>query len=256
MILKNITKLRANESVVSFFRMSIDTVLPPRCPITQEIVDRQGTIAPKAWASLHFLTDPLCMTCGIPLEIDVGRETNCAPCLTEKKYYDKNRGALAYDDSSRSLILGFKHGDQTHAVVSFVPWLLQAGRELIPAADLLLPVPLHRWRLLQRRYNQSGLMAAALGRVTGKKVLHDALVRTRATPTQGHLKAGERARNVKDAFAVREGADVSGKNILLIDDVYTTGSTVSECAKALKEAGASTVNVLTLARVVRAERYG
>lgn len=234
--------------------MSVDTILPPRCPITQEIVERQGTLTPQAWASLHFLTDPLCVTCGIPLEVDVGKDMQCGACLITNKHYDKIRSALAYDDSSRSLILGFKHGDQTHAVVSFVPWLLQAGRDLIPPADMIMPVPLHRWRLLQRRYNQSGLIAAALGRVAGKTVMHDGLMRTRATPSQGHLKAGERARNVKNAFAVRPGADVTGKNILLIDDVYTTGSTVSECARALKDSGAAVVNVLTLARVVRPEK--
>lgn len=254
MILKNIIKLRSAAPVASFVRLSLDTVLPPRCPVTQDIVERQGTLSPKAWASLHFLSDPLCKTCGVPLEVDVGKDMECGGCLVTKRQYVKLRSALAYDDASKPLILGFKHGDRTHAVVSFVPWLMQAGRDLIAAADMIVPVPLHRWRLLQRRYNQSGLMAAALGRTAQKNVMHDVLMRTRSTPSQGFLKAGERAQNVRNAFAVRSDVDVSGKNILLIDDVYTTGATVSECAKALKDKGASAVNVLTLARVVRPER--
>lgn len=254
MILKNIIKLRAAAPVASFVRLTLDTVLPPRCPLTQEIVERQGTLAPKAWASLHFLSDPLCATCGVPLEVDIGKETECGACLAQNKDYEKLRSALAYDDSSRGLILGFKHGDQTHAVASFVPWLMHAGRDLIPSADMIMPVPLHRWRLIMRRYNQSGLMAAALGRAAGKKVLHGGLIRTRATQSQGRLSAGARAQNVHDAFAVRSGVDVRGKNILLIDDVYTTGATVSACARALKREGAAAVNVLTLARVVRPEK--
>ena len=231
--------------------MAIDTVLPPRCPISHEIVERQGTLSPQAWGSLRFISAPFCVACGVPLEIDVGKDIRCAICVTENKNYDVARAALVYDDASRSLILGFKHGDQTQTVVSFIPWLFQAGREQIAAAEMIMPVPLHRWRLLHRRYNQSALIARALGRASGKTVIQDGLIRTRATPTQGHLKAGERTRNVRNAFAVREGIDVNGKNILVIDDVYTTGSTVSECARALKDAGAATVNVLTLARTVK-----
>jgi ComF family protein len=254
MILKNMKKNRAKENCAALARGMLDTILPPRCPISQEIVDTQGMIAPQAWASLNFITYPLCTACGIPLEVDVGKDAVCVSCITENKSFDHARSALVYDENSRSLILGFKHGDQTHAVVSFVPWLKQAGADLLPQTDIIIPVPLHRWRLLQRRYNQAALIAIVLGKATDKAVWPNGLVRTRSTPTQGHLKAVERARNVRKAFAVHPKRDVAGKNILLIDDVYTTGSTVSECAIALKEAGAAQVNVLTLARVVRPER--
>lgn len=251
MILKNMKKNRAAETAFALAKGVFDTVLPPRCPVSQNIVDTQGMLDPQAWASLTFITDPQCDCCGLPLEVDVGKEALCGKCITENNAYDKVRSALVYDEKSKGVILGFKHGDQTHAVVSFIPWLRQAGGELIARADVIIPVPLHRWRLLQRRYNQAGLIALALGKVAGKAVWADGLVRTRATPTQGHLKAGERARNVKDAFAVHYKRSVKGRRILLIDDVFTTGSTVSECAAALKKAGAAEVNVLTLARAVK-----
>lgn len=231
----------------------LDMALPPRCPVSHKIVDRQGMLDPAVWAGLNFIAAPVCESCGIPLEFELGQGARCAACLTRNNVYEKSRAALIYDDASRGLILGFKHGDQTHAALSFVPWLRQAGKELIEEADVLAPVPLHRWRLLKRRYNQAGLMAGALGKAAGKPVWQQALLRTRPTPSQGHLKAGERARNVRRAFAVHPdyAGRLAGKNILLIDDVYTTGATVSECAQVLLDAGAARVDVLTLARVAR-----
>ena len=129
------------------------------------------------------------------------------------------------------------------------------GAEILEEADALIPVPLHRWRLLKRRYNQSAMIAHYLGNETYIPILYEGLIRTRATPTQGHLNFEERRKNVKRAFAVNERclADVKGKTLVLIDDVYTTGSTVKECTKALKKAGAKSVHVLTFARVVRYE---
>jgi ComF family protein len=235
----------------------VDTILPPRCVFTGEAVDAQGTISPKAWASLGFITAPYCRTCGFPFEIDAGGEALCGACLKEPPLFDKGRSALRYDDASRDFILGFKHGDRTHAAVSMVPWLKIAGAEFWDEADMIVPVPLHRWRLLRRRYNQAAIMALTLGRALNKKVMPDILLRTRATPSQGHLRAKEREENVKHAFVIhpKRTTIVTGKNIVLIDDVYTTGSTVTECTKALKEVGATKVFVLALARVVRPERF-
>ncbi|MEM9469524.1 MAG: ComF family protein [Pseudomonadota bacterium] len=242
---KNITKI-------------VDFVLPPRCLMTGEIVDKQGMITPESWAQLNFIAAPFCDSCGIPFDFDIaGSETEagqkCATCLKKAPEYDQARAALIYDDFSRNLILPFKHGDKTHFVLGFLPWLKQAGGELIDQADLIMPVPLHRLRLFQRRYNQAGIIASYLGRQIQKPYVLDGLVRTRLTPTQGYLKAKERARNVRRAFSVnpKKIENIRGKNILLIDDVLTTGATVNECAKTLKQAGAKTVNVLTVARVVR-----
>lgn len=239
------------------FTKLIDAVLPPRCPFTGEIVDSQGTVSPAAWARLSFITDPQCHACGFPFEFAVPKgsaENLCAACLFERPAYDRARAALVYNDASRDFILGFKHGDQMHSVVAMLPWLKQAGADILPEADMIVPVPLHRWRLLRRRYNQAAVMGGALAREAGKIFMADALVRTRATPTQGRLKAKERAANVKRAFALHPRRSVTGKNIVLIDDVYTTGATVGECVKVLLKAGATSVNVLTLARVVKSAK--
>jgi ComF family protein len=235
----------------------IDVVLPPRCPVTGEIVDAQGMLAPAAWAELSFISRPYCKCCGFPFEFAVpaGSGDNlCAACLVERPPYDSARAALVYNDASRDFILKFKHGDQTHNAVAMTPWLRTAGQDFWGRADVIMPVPLHRFRLLRRRYNQAALMAQRMAKEMGVIYLPDSLVRTRATPTQGHLKARARADNVRRAFAVpdKKSKTVMGKNIILMDDVYTTGSTVKECAIALKEAGAATVYILCLARVVRA----
>lgn len=248
------------EKIKTIADIALDTILPPRCVVTGEMVDRQGMIAPGAWAKLDFINHPLCMHCGVPFGFDVeGMETQegmqCLQCLDYPPPYKTARAALKYNDESRDIILGFKHADQTHAVVSFLPWLKMAGAEMLQDADALIPVPLHRWRLLKRRYNQSAIIAQYLSRDKGIPVLHEGLVRTRATPTQGHLTFKERRKNVKKAFVVNERykVDIKGKTIILIDDVYTTGSTVRECTKVLNKAGAKAVHILTLARVARHE---
>lgn len=237
--------------------LGLNAVLPPRCVMTGEIVERQGALSPKAWADIDFIRNPMCRKCGVPFsfEVEEGDQTHCAPCLDYSPPFETARAALKYNDHSRDLILGFKHADQMHAVVSFIPWLKMAGTDMLKEADALVPVPLHRWRLLKRRYNQAAVIAQYLGKECGVPVLHQGLVRTRSTPTQGHLSHAERAKNVKRAFAVhpRYKSEIEGKTIILIDDVYTTGSTVKECAKTLLNAGAAKVHVLTLARVARLE---
>ena len=158
-----------------------------------------------------------------------------------------------YGDVSRALILRFKYGDRTDAAPAFGHWLARAGKELLGQADLVLPVPLHRFRLFTRRFNQSALLARAIGRESKVAVAVDLLVRTRHTRTQADLSATQRTSNVRGAFTVRPRWQnrVGGANLLLVDDVMTTGATVEECSKTLLNAGAASVDVITLARVVR-----
>lgn len=232
----------------------VDFILPPRCIVSGQEVSHQGMVAPEIWSKLDFITDPFCEKCGFPFEFDTGTGMHlCGQCIQKSPVYNRARAALKYNDASRSMILGFKHGDQMHAVRAFMPWLKAAGQDMLMEADVIIPVPLHRWRLIRRRYNQAAILAQRLGQETSIPVLVDALFRTRNTQTQGHLKAGERAKNVRRAFVLNpkyEG-DLIGRNIVLIDDVYTTGSTIKECVKALKKAKPARVDVLTIARVVK-----
>lgn len=237
----------------------IDLILPPSCIVSGEIVDSQGMLSPEAWGNLHFISDPQCNRCGFPFDFDDGEvnEGNiCLGCSKTPPLFDKARSALVYDDMSRDIILGFKHGDQTASVPSFIPWLMRAGEQILENTDFIVPVPLHRWRLLRRRFNQAGLIAQYLSKSAHVPTLLDGLERKRATQTQGHLNSNERKKNVKNAFSVnlKHAEQLKGKCVLLIDDVYTTGATVEECTKVLIKAGVASVNILTLARVVKPQR--
>jgi ComF family protein len=228
-----------------------DFLLPPLCPATGEPVDTIGMVDPQYWSSLNFINAPFCDRCGTPFEFEASH-LSCGSCIDDPPVYNKNRSALTYDDSSREIILRFKHGDQTHAVKAFTPWLKQSGRELLETADIIVPVPLHTMRLIKRRYNQSDLIGRELTKhYPDITYIPDALIRVKNTVPQGHKKATDRKSNVSRAFKTNPKYNIEGKNILIIDDVYTTGATLNECAKTLYREGAMEVNCLTLARAVK-----
>lgn len=230
----------------------IDAILPPRCPATGALVGVQGTLSPEYWSQLHFIHKPVCACCGNPFPHDIKTDMLCGKCMTEPPLYDTARAAIAYDDASSALILRFKYADKTLLARSFAPWLLQASPDALVCADYLVPVPLHRWRLLKRRYNQAALLANALSTLSQKPHLPLALLRTRKTESQGKKSKAERLDNIRGAFSIADKFKdkIKNKNIILIDDVLTSGATVNECAKVLRAAGAARIDVLTLARIV------
>jgi ComF family protein len=235
----------------------VDALLPPLCLGCQTVVDTTGTLCAACWAKIGWLAPPLCACCGLPFEFDPGLgapdDLRCAACLRDPPAFARARAVFRYDEASRNLILAFKHADRTHAAPAFGQWLARAGAEVVQSADIVAPVPLHWLRLAWRRYNQAALIAHTAAAVAGRRCVPDLLLRRRRTPSQGELGRAERRRNVRRAFAVhlRHADTVAGARVLLVDDVFTTGATVEECARTLLDAGATAVDVLTLARVVR-----
>ena len=230
-------------------RLMLNAVLPPQCLSCNAAVDSPGNLCAACFSTFTFITPPYCECCGVPLETPVIEDVLCGACLSDRPAFERARAVFLYSDTSKHLVLKLKHGDRTDAAVSLARWMQRAGAPLIESCDLIAPVPLHRWRLLSRMYNQSALLANALGRATGKPVVPDAIIRVKATPIQGGLDRAARRKNVARAFAVRNAKTVEGKRVLLIDDVLTTGATASACAKTLLEAGAQSVNILVIARV-------
>lgn len=239
-------------------KIGLRTVLPPRCGGCGTITDTVHAVCADCWAGLRFISKPLCACCGYPFELvsdDLGDGILCGECLRKHPAFDAARAALVYDDFSRDYLLRFKHADRTDLTPLLARWLLQAGRDFWTDADLIIPVPLHRTRLLKRRYNQSGLLAAALSRQTGIAWHGTVLRRLRKTRSLGGLGPSSRKREVGGAFAINERyagkIGLDGARVILIDDVLTTGATANACTRILKQAGAMHVSVITVARVVR-----
>lgn len=242
-------------ALVRLMRLVVDAVLPPTCLSCGALVSEPGALCPACWEKIGFLAPPHCSACGHPFDFETGGEALCGPCLNQAPPWRHARAVFRYDEHSRPLVLRFKHGDRLEGAPAFARWMARAGAELLAEADVIVPVPLHQFRLLSRRYNQAAVLALALGRMTGIAVVPDLLVRTRRTPSQGHMNREERRKNVRGAFQLRERRHslIQGKSVLLIDDVLTTGATLGECARVLTKAGAAAVDVLTLGRVVFGE---
>ncbi len=234
-------------------RRAIDFLMPPACPVTGERVSDPAGLSAAGWGAIQFIDEPRCDRCGVPFAADYGLGVLCPSCIAAPPAFDCARAAIVYDDASHKLVVGYKHSDRTENAARFGAWMARAGSDILSATSLITPVPLHPWRLLARRYNQSSLLAAAIAAETGARFMPDLLARTRATPPQKDLSVDARARNVAGAFAVRRSRarDVGGAHIVLVDDVLTTGATLSAAAKTLRRAGAARVDALVLARVVK-----
>ena len=230
-----------------------DLIWPPRSPLSGRPVSAPGELDSQDWVTVTFLDKPWCVRCGVPFNYPVFEDMECPACLAHPPAFDAARSAFVYDVASRGLVLTLKHAGRTDALAAYGRWMARAGAGLLSEADGLAPVPLHAKKLRKRRFNQSLLLARSLSRASGVPVLAHALARVRDTSTQGGLSAKGRARNVAGAFKVRErhARQVEGKRLIIVDDVHTTGATLSACARALKRAGAANVSAITLARVVK-----
>jgi len=227
-----------------------DLLYPPQCTWCRAEVLEAHALCPSCWREATFISHPLCDRCGSPLS---GAEDApfCDHCLGRALAFGRARAAVLYEGRGRDLTLALKHGDRLDIARPAATWMIRAGRELLEGADLIAPTPLHWTRLLRRRFNQSAELARRISIRTGVPCCADLLVRTRATPMQRGLSRAQRAANQEGAFAVpaRRRARVEGAVVLLIDDVYASGATLSACAAALRAAGAARVDALCLARV-------
>jgi len=228
-----------------------DVVVPPLCLSCHTSLASHDALCPRCWGRIDFIRQPLCDRLGLPMPFDTGGPMISAAAAADPPDYDRARAVARYDGVMRTLVHDLKFHDRHDARRLFARWLTQAGSELLADADLIVPVPLTRGRLLSRRFNQSAILALEVARHTGISAEPLALLRTRRTQPQVGLTRQQRRRNVAGAFAVAKGhaGRISGTKILLIDDVITTGATADACARALKRAGAARVDVLALALV-------
>ncbi|WP_243442640.1 ComF family protein [Sandarakinorhabdus sp. AAP62] len=234
-------------------RAVIDVVLPPRCPACGEIVDGDDRFCAACFGQLQALGPPQCACCGIPLPHEGDIAAQCGACLGEPPPFQRARAPFTYGGPTRHLVLALKHGRRLHLARMMARAMLRVAGDL-PEDAVIVPVPSHALRLWQRGFNQAAEIARQLSRQSGRPLAVDALARIRATPSTKGLTRKARQKNVQGAFRVAHADQIKGRTVVLIDDVMTTGATVSACAAKLARAGARQVEVLTYARAVREEQ--
>ncbi len=242
-----LTQLLANLQLSLIELLFPSTCLACRCPLPP------GTMpmfCPECLGQIEFITGPLCTGCGRQFPKAAGGEHFCGLCLTGQYHFDRARAVAIYTEPFSQVIHHFKYQGKRHGLASFRAMLEMAPEPILSAPpDLILPVPLHDRKLRQRGFNQAVLLARAFFPKNKRLIKTNLLFREINTEPQTSLSGKARRRNLKNAFALREPEQVRGKIIVLVDDVFTTGTTVNECARVLKKAGAGRVEVLTLARV-------
>ncbi|MEZ5911100.1 MAG: double zinc ribbon domain-containing protein [Paracoccaceae bacterium] len=229
-------------------------IYPPQCLACGDAVDSDHALCGPCRRDAAFIDGLVCDSCGLPLPGEAGDETlRCDDCLTIARPWQRGRAALLYRGTGRRLVLALKHGDRHDLVAPAAGWMARRGAALIGPDTLIAPVPLHRWRLLKRRYNQSALLGRQIARLTGADFCPDLLIRAKATQSQDGKGRDERFANLEGAIVPhpRMGRRARGRPVLLIDDVMTSGATLAAAAEAALAAGANGVCTLVLARVAK-----
>lgn len=238
-------------NILKFF---INMLLPPRCIKCGEILHEHNGLCAECFAKIDFISEPLCYCCGRPFTditgIKYAKKQICGNCAKEKKHlFEMQRSAFVYDDNSKNLIIDFKFHDKTVSAEVLANMLFVAGKDIwTENPDYLLPVPLHKKRLHERRYNQAALLCKYLSKRTMIETDYFSLQRVLNTIPQVSLTGEKRHNNLKNAFELKNSEKFKGKSVVIVDDVKTTGSTLNECAKVLRKAGVKNIYSLTLAQ--------
>ncbi|MBV2141889.1 ComF family protein [Falsochrobactrum sp. TDYN1] len=243
---------KALDAMQGGLRSGANLLFPAACIGCRMQVSEPGTLCPQCWSQLRFIEKPYCPVLGIPFNHDFGENFMSAEAIADPPPFRRLRSAVLHRGAAQRMAVSLKFHDRTDLAPWMARWMQRAGRELIDDCDVVVPVPLHRWRMWQRRFNQSAELARALTRLNAKPFAPEALKRVRRTQQQIGLGLKERRRNVDGAFRVPKESEilVRGCRVLLVDDVYTTGATVKAATRALLRTGATSVDVLTFSRVL------
>jgi competence protein ComFC len=236
----------------SFFRATLDLIYPRQCQICGETrwCENFSFLCNDCFRSAIPIQPPCCESCGLPFQGKIQEPFLCPNCSDMKLYFDRAIAIVRFQGVVRRAIHGFKYSHQSYWLKVLHTWFIQGADDLLQPEtfDLIIPVPLHTLRERERGFNQSWQLIQPLAEKWALASDRNGLVRVRETVTQTNLDRQERLQNLKGAFQVSNPENIQGKRILLVDDVLTTGATANECARALSQAGATSVLVFTLAR--------
>ncbi|MDZ7905709.1 MAG: ComF family protein [Cypionkella sp.] len=234
----------------------LHAIYPPQCINCGDGVVSDFGLCADCWKGTPFISGTVCEACGAPLmrgEDAGAQHLHCDDCLTIARPWAAGRAALVYKDNARSMVLALKHGDRMDLARPAGDWLKRAASDILLPDMLVAPIPLHWTRLFKRRYNQAALLSARLAKLARLDHCPDLLTRARQTESQDGRGRDGRFVNVQGAFTPTpaEAARIAGRHILLVDDVMTSGATFSAATEACLAAGAKSVRIVALARVVK-----
>ena len=243
--------------IQQIFYRALEFVLPHYCLLCQAQIDSKKGFCLDCWKTLPFLPNHSCYQCGFVFEYPIDEKRPiCLSCQKDPPAFDQAKAIWKYNDVTKSLILKFKYADRIDMAGCFSAFFIQAGIEFFQDVDYICPVPLHWTRQWKRGYNQAAILSDEFMKsyhFKGILPVKDLLIRHRRTKPLGRLYLKKRQDNLAGAFSVHSlwQERIYGKIILIIDDVFTTGSTVNECAKLLKNHGAKAVKIITVTRVCK-----
>ncbi|KAJ57281.1 competence protein ComF [Actibacterium mucosum KCTC 23349] len=234
---------------------AVRMIFPPECVSCRAPVDTEFALCGDCWRDTPFIVGAVCDQCGTPVPQgdEADEDLRCDDCLRKPPPWSRGRAAVLYSDNARSMVLGLKHGDRQDLARPMSEWMARAARPILQKDMLVTSVPLNRWRLLKRRYNQSALLAQRIAQDAGLDYCPDLMLRPRATPKLDGKDAAAREETVSGALKLhpRHRDRAHGRHVLIVDDVMTSGATLSEATHILRAAGARNVSVLVFARVAK-----
>ncbi len=233
--------------LVEYSKKILDYIFPYKCPLCAEFTLKNDGFCPTCWAKLNFISKPYCKICGFKFGISCIEEVLCGSCIARPPKFDNARSLFKFDEHSKKLVHHFKYYDKTELGKIFASLIWRRYGEEFAKIDFIVPVPMHKLKRLFRMYNQAQILGLYISKVSGKSMIPDLLVKFKWTKSQTSLRAKERKKNLSGSLRINPKYSVGGKKILLVDDVRTTGATLSECSQILKKAGAESVSIVTIA---------
>ncbi len=229
----------------------LNLIFPYKCIICDSY-ETEREVCSSCWGKITFITKPYCVICCNPFNYEEDEQAICGYCVANTPLYNKAIAALKYDEHSKKLIHKFKYQDQLHLLEYLANLMVNVGGDILNDIDYIVPVPMHKHKLLKRGYNQAALLGHRIAKIRKIKYLPELLIKKNNIVAQADLTREQRLKNIKNSFLVNKKLqdDIKGKNILLIDDVITTGATINECCKMLRAHKPTKISVLALAKTV------